>query len=76
MHRHALKTALLSSTLMFMTAGAVSAADEVLRWWSHPALVLVFLMRERKYKLFRMVRPKTCSLWRKVCPRIPLSTSS
>ena len=28
MHRHALKTALLSSTLMFMAAGSVSAADE------------------------------------------------
>jgi hypothetical protein len=28
MHRHALKAALLSSTLMFMGAGSVSAADE------------------------------------------------
>ena len=28
MHRHALKAALLSSTLMFMEAGSVSAADE------------------------------------------------
>jgi len=28
MHRHALKEALLSSTLIFMTAGAASAADE------------------------------------------------
>ena len=80
MYQDALKAAVLGPALMFITAGSAPAADEDHISFKmvvfQQALVLVFLTRELKYKSFRMARPKTCSLWRKVCRRIPVSISS
>jgi hypothetical protein len=79
MHRHALTAALLSSTLMFMGAGSVSAADE-----DHISFKMAVSKGAStclpnagaKVQIIRMAKPKTCSLWQLVCPPIPLSTSS